>query len=103
MIDAYVPPPPKITVLAPRIAEVVALRLIVMNLVTATALQSERNGFGTRQAYINMVAEACERALFSPDVAKDDTEQATQIKREALQEVNAIIGNLFEADISTAN
>jgi hypothetical protein len=97
-----IPPPPPQAV-APRPAEIVALRAIVTALVAGMALMQERAGVGTRQSYLNMVSEACQRALLSPKATEGETEEALQIKREAIEEVNKILGGLFDFDISASN
>jgi hypothetical protein len=81
------PPPPRPPPVNP--AEFIALRTIVMALVAELALEHEASGASSAQDWINHIAVRCQESLLAANIVSDDPER---VRREAMEQVNKILG-----------
>jgi hypothetical protein len=96
-------PPPKRPPLVPSAAEVLALRVMVMRLVSIMAEESERSGGGIAQSWINSFAASCADVILAADMPAADGGDE-RLRREALDQINHIVGDIkFPSDIDKSN
>jgi hypothetical protein len=90
-ISGRPPRPPLVTV---NVAEVIALRAIVMAVVVEMANHFEKSGGGKAQNWINDVAAYCADGIAKAEISAGGDERAERIRVEALEQVNRILGGI---------
>lgn len=97
-------PPPKRPPVVPSAAEVLALRVMVMRLVSIMAEESERSGGGIAQSWINRFAASCADVILAADMPAAGGGDVERLRREALDQINHILGDIkFQSDIDKWN
>jgi hypothetical protein len=97
-------PPPKRPPVVPSAAEVLALRVMVIHLVTIMADESERLRGGNAQSWINRFAASCADVLRDADMSAADGGDVERLRREALDQINYILGDIrFPRDTDKSN
>jgi hypothetical protein len=94
------PPPPTLTV---DVGEFVALRTIVMVMLSLAADQAEKDGGPQSQRWINNIAEVAAGAIKNSSITDDSGRELDRLKASAVEHVNRILSGIKLPKIDDAH
>jgi hypothetical protein len=98
----FVPPPPPQTLTVDP-AEFIALRTIVMVMLSFLAERAEKEGGPQAQRWINSIAEVAAEAVKGASIQDDSGRELDGLKRRAADQVNSILAGIKFPKIDNAN
>jgi hypothetical protein len=99
----FIPPPPPPPTLTVDVGEFVALRTIVMVMLSLAADQVEKSGGPRAQRWINNIAEVASEAIKNSSITDGNGRELDRLKISAAEHVNRILSGIKLPKIDDAN